>query len=126
MIGVAGFEGALSEWMQRTGAAAYAVIDGDGRILAGSLPAGVRPEFFGVMGATMFGAASAASAELGAPIPTCVDVAMDGRRLVVVPFGAGAVLCAVVADSATPTSVVEAASRFGPRGDGGRSLRLPA
>jgi len=105
-------ERALAEWCRSSGAEAFAVIDRDGRTVAGSLPPHLRTELFGVVCATMFGAAAAATAELGDSLPAYVQIRTEGRQTILAPFGPQSLLCVVAGTDLSPPQILEGASHL--------------
>lgn len=103
----------IEAWAREVGVEAYALVDADGRTIAGRLSETVPLELFGVMCATMFGAASAAGATLGDDTPVSLSVSFAGGELTVAPLGTRTLLCAMLPPSVSPTLLVDFAARLG-------------
>ena len=87
---------ALRALRQSAGATASAVISRDGLIIAADVPEGVSMETFGIMCATLLGAASTAHSELRIGTPLHVVVESEDAKLIVVGAGRKALIVAVV------------------------------
>ncbi len=87
---------ALRALRQSSGAIASAVISRDGLIIAADVPEGVSMETFGIMCATLMGAASTAHSELRIGTPLHVVVESEDAKMVVVGAGRKAVIVAVI------------------------------
>jgi predicted regulator of Ras-like GTPase activity (Roadblock/LC7/MglB family) len=87
---------ALRSLRQSCGATASAVISRDGLVIAADVPEGVSMETFGIMCATLLGAASTANSELRVGIPLHVTVESEDAKMVVVGAGRKALIVAVI------------------------------
>ncbi len=87
---------ALRGLRQSCGAIASAVISRDGLIIAADVPDGVSMETFGIMCATLLGAASTAHSELRISTPQHVVVESEDARMVLVGAGRKALIVCVV------------------------------
>ena len=87
---------ALRSLRQKWGAVASAVISRDGLIIAADVPEGVSRESFGIMCATLLGAASTAHSELRIGTPVHVIVDSDDAKMIVTGAGRKALLVAVI------------------------------
>jgi predicted regulator of Ras-like GTPase activity (Roadblock/LC7/MglB family) len=81
---------------QSCGAIASAVISRDGLVIAGDVPEGVSMETFGIMCATLLGAASTAHSELRVGTPQHVIVESEDTKMILVGAGRKALIVAVV------------------------------
>jgi predicted regulator of Ras-like GTPase activity (Roadblock/LC7/MglB family) len=97
MMGFANSAAALSDLRQRVGGLAIALLSRDGTIWASEMPVGAYPETFGVMLATVFGAAATANTEVGLAPPNRVLIAGSDSTTIILPVGATELLVAVVA-----------------------------
>ena len=77
-------------------AKASAIVSRDGLIIAGDVPEGISGETFGIMCATLLGAASTAHSELRIDTPTRVVVESEDSVMVVMGAGRKALLVTVV------------------------------
>lgn len=87
---------ALRALRQSCGAFASAVISRDGLVIAADVPEGVSMETFGIMCATLLGAASTAHSELRVGTPVHVIVESEDAKMVVVGAGRKALIVTVV------------------------------
>ncbi len=81
---------------QNCGAIASAVVSRDGLVIAADLPEGVSMETFGIMCATLLGAASTAHSELRVGTPQHVIVEAEDTKMVLVGAGRKALIVAVI------------------------------
>jgi len=81
---------------QSCGAIASAVISRDGLVIAADVPEGVSMETFGIMCATLLGAASTAHSELRVGTPHHVIVEAEDTKMVLVGAGRKALIVAVI------------------------------
>ena len=81
---------------QSCGAIASAVVSRDGLVIAADVPEGVSMETFGIMCATLLGAASTAHSELRVSTPQRVIVESEDTRMVLVGAGRKALIVAVI------------------------------
>jgi predicted regulator of Ras-like GTPase activity (Roadblock/LC7/MglB family) len=81
---------------QSCGAIASAVVSRDGLVIASDVPEGVSNETFGIMCATLLGAASTAHSELRVGTPQHVIVESEDTKMVVVGAGRKALIVAVL------------------------------
>jgi len=88
---------ALRSLRQKCGALASAVISRDGLIIAADVPEGVSRETFGIMCATLLGAASTAHSELKIGTPVHVIVDSEDAKMILAGAGRKALLVAVIA-----------------------------
>jgi predicted regulator of Ras-like GTPase activity (Roadblock/LC7/MglB family) len=103
---------ALADLRQRIGGLAVGLLSREGTIRYAEMPVGTHPDTFGVMLATVFGAATTANAELGLPPPDRVLVAEDHSITIILPVGATGLLVTVVATSADVRKAIAEAARF--------------
>jgi predicted regulator of Ras-like GTPase activity (Roadblock/LC7/MglB family) len=87
---------ALRALRQSCGAIASAVISRDGLMIAADVPEGVSMETFGIMCATLLGAASTANSELRIGTPIHVTVETEDAKMLVVGAGRKALVVTVV------------------------------
>ncbi|OGD47998.1 MAG: hypothetical protein A3K76_02710 [Euryarchaeota archaeon RBG_13_57_23] len=81
---------------QSCGAIASAVVSRDGLVIAADLPDGVSMETFGIMCATLLGAASTAHSELRVGTPQRVIVESEDTKMVLIGAGRKALIVAVI------------------------------
>src|SRR5512136_2207845 len=93
---------ALRELRQSCGAIASAVISRDGLIIAADVPEGVSKETFGIMCATLLGAASTAHSELRIGTPIHVTVESEDAKMIVVGAGRKALIVTVIGRKGNP------------------------
>lgn len=87
---------ALRALRQSCGAIASAVVSRDGLVIAADVPEGVSMDTFGIMCATLLGAASTAHSELRIGTPLHVIVDSEDAKMVVVGAGRKALIVTVV------------------------------
>lgn len=87
---------ALRALRQSCGAFASAVVSRDGLVIAADVPEGVSMETFGIMCATLLGAASTANSELRVGIPLHVVVESEDAKMIVVGAGRKALIVTVI------------------------------
>lgn len=103
---------ALADLRQRIGGTATALISRDGTVLCAEMPNEGYLEAFGVMCATVFGAAVTANAELGRGLPNRVVVEGGDSMMIVLPSGSKKLLVAVLAGSADVGSSLAEVAAF--------------
>ncbi len=81
---------------QEFGALASAIVSRDGLIMAGDIPEEVSSETFGIMCATLLGAASTAHSELRIGTPIGVIVESEESMMIVVGAGRKALIVTVI------------------------------
>jgi predicted regulator of Ras-like GTPase activity (Roadblock/LC7/MglB family) len=87
---------ALRALRQSCGAFASAVVSRDGLVIAADVPEGVSMETFGIMCATLLGAASTANSELRVGTPLHVVVESEDAKMIVVGAGRKALIVTVI------------------------------
>ncbi len=87
---------ALTDLKTRIGGIATALVSRDGRVLCADVPAGVHPETFAIMCATILGAAATANTELSRAPPERIVVEGNDSKTIIVGSGTKALLVAVV------------------------------
>lgn len=102
----------LADLKGRVEARAVALVARNGRILWAELPDGIYAETFGVMCATIFGAASAVLSEMGQALPTRVVAEGSDAVTYVLECGPNAVLAATVDGRSDVTAVVAELAKF--------------
>jgi len=93
---------ALRALRQSCGSIASAVVSRDGLIIAADVPEGVSMETFGIMCATLLGAASTANSELRIGTPIHVTVETEDAKMLVVGAGRKALIVTVVGRKGDP------------------------
>jgi predicted regulator of Ras-like GTPase activity (Roadblock/LC7/MglB family) len=112
MIGWADANGVLREVRARLGGSAAALVSANGGVLAADLPAGVSAETFGVMCATILGAATVAHRELAHDEPGQVHLLSVDAQTLILEAGRGTLLVIVLDRAADPKRVLEELARF--------------
>jgi len=113
---VVGAVGGLVEGLRdRIRAVAVTLVSRDGVVLYASLPSGVPAETYGIMCATMYGAAAAANAELGRSPPERLVLHGGGATTIVVGCGPYALLVAAVEPSSELPAVIAEVTQTGLR-----------
>ncbi|OGS56308.1 MAG: hypothetical protein A3K60_07630 [Euryarchaeota archaeon RBG_19FT_COMBO_56_21] len=92
---------------QNCGAIASAVVSRDGLVIAADVPEGVSMETFGIMCATLMGAASTAHSELRAGTPQRVIVESEDTKMVLVGAGRKALIVAVIGRKGDITQAIK-------------------
>ena len=87
---------ALRALREEFGAFASAIVSRDGLIMAGDIPEDVSGETFGIMCATLLGAASTAHSELKTGTPNGVVVDSEDSTMILVGAGRKALIVAVM------------------------------
>jgi predicted regulator of Ras-like GTPase activity (Roadblock/LC7/MglB family) len=95
---------ALRALRQSSGAIASAVISRDGLVIASDVPEGVSNETFGIMCATLLGAASTANSELRIGTPIHVTVETEDAKMLVVGAGRRALIVTVIGRKSDPVA----------------------
>lgn len=103
---------ALRSLRSSCGSVASAVISRDGLVIAADMPEGVSMETFGIMCATLLGAASTANSELRVGTPQNVIVESEEAKMVVVGAGRKALIVAVLSKKADPALAVKKLSEM--------------
>src|SRR5512137_1653884 len=93
---------ALRALRQNCGAIASAVVSRDGLVIASDVPEGISNETFGIMCATLLGAASTAHSELRIGTPNHVMVDSEDAKMLVVGAGRRALIVAVIGRKSDP------------------------
>jgi predicted regulator of Ras-like GTPase activity (Roadblock/LC7/MglB family) len=112
MMASANMRTMLEDLRSRIDGTATALISRDGRVLLACLPEGAYIETFGVMCATIFGAAAAANVELHRTPPVRIVIEGDDVRTLIVRTDGNALLVAVVNGSGYLPAVLEQMMRF--------------
>lgn len=112
MNAVADVSHALLDLKQRVDGVATALIGRDGAVLSACLPEDAYAETFAILCATAFGAASAASIELGRACPERIVIDGPDSRTIIVASGPHALVAAVVHTSQEPSSVNHEVAKF--------------
>ena len=81
---------------QNFGAVASAVVSRDGLVIASDVPEGVSMETFGIMCATLLGAACTAHSELRVSSPQHIIVESEDTKMILVGAGRKALIVAVI------------------------------
>jgi predicted regulator of Ras-like GTPase activity (Roadblock/LC7/MglB family) len=102
----------VKDLTQRLGALGTALISRDGLVGWAQLPPGMYAETFGVLCATVFGAAAAALRELGRTPPERIVLEGPDVRILLVPSGGRALLVVVLDRAASLEAAIEAAGPF--------------
>jgi uncharacterized protein len=95
---------ALRALRQSNGAIASAVVSRDGLVIASDVPEGVSNETFGIMCATLLGAASTANSELRIGTPIHVTVETEDAKMLVVGAGRKALIVTVIGRKGDPVA----------------------
>ena len=98
---------ALRALRQSCGAIASAVISRDGLVIAADVPEGVSMETFGIMCATLLGAASTANSELRIGTPIHVTVETEDAKMLVVGAGRRALIVTVIGRKSDPVATLK-------------------
>jgi len=105
----------LRQWKDRCGALGSSLVSRDGLVLFSNLPLAGFADTFAIMCATILGAATTATSELGRGPPHRVTIEEDGGTTIVVPVDPHALLVTVLgrdADLAKVGREVEAFATF--------------
>lgn len=92
---------------QSCGAIASAVVSRDGLVIAADVPEGVSMETFGIMCATLLGAASTAHSELRVGTPQHIVVDAEDTKMILVGAGRKALIVAVIGRKGDPGQAVK-------------------
>ncbi len=98
---------ALRGLRQSCGAIASAVVSRDGLVIAADVPEGVSMETFGIMCATLLGAASTAHSELRIGTPGHVVVDSEDAKMIVVGAGRKALIVTVIGRKADTAAALK-------------------
>jgi predicted regulator of Ras-like GTPase activity (Roadblock/LC7/MglB family) len=102
----------VKDLQARVSAIGSALISRNGLVLWGELPSGMYAETFGVMCATIFGAAATANHELGRTLPENIGIAGGDSTMIITPCGAKAILVVVLDREADPRRALDVVAKF--------------
>ncbi len=130
MMASAAPSAAVMDLKARIAAIATSLISRDGLVLGAALQPGMYADVFGVMCATIFGAAATANSELGRALPERIVISGDDSTLIIMPSGGKAILVVVLDGGVDPEKVLDVVAQFAtvlgsnwPRGRPGAARR---